>query len=144
MNREAIMQALFGLLCRSTNFATTGRRLIWWTKVAAQPAMFLRNAGEQYMQRRTGMPAKVLMECEIWLYNKSGETEGEPPAAGLNDLIDAIDAALKPAPGFEAQTLGGLVTHCWIEGKVELHPGDLDGQAIAIVPAKILVPSFGG
>jgi hypothetical protein len=38
--------------------------------------------------------------------------------------------------------LGGLVTHCWIEGRIEIHPGDLDGQAIAVVPIRMLVPTI--
>ena len=89
------------------------------------------------------MPGKVLMDCEVWLYSNAGANPDLAPAIGLNYLMDAVVAALNPFP-LEAQTLGGLVTHCWVEGKIDMHPGDLDGQAIAIIPVKILVPSFGG
>ena len=67
----------------------------------------------------------------------------EDIATALNGLLDAVEAALNPFP-LEAQTLGGLVTHCWIDGSTDYHPGDLDGQAIAVVPVKVLVPTFGG
>ena len=45
-------------------------------------------------------------------------------------------------PGFNDQrlTLGGLVHHCWISGKVFKEQGDLDGQALLVVPIAILVP----
>lgn len=141
MNRETIMTALFATLQGAAAWGTTGRRLIFWTQVSQQPAMFLRNAGEEIHASPTGLPAKVTMECEVWLYNKT-DASGTP-GAGLNDLIDAVQAALRPPPG-RPQTLGGLVSHCRIEGKIDLHPGDLDGQAIAVIPVKILVPTFGG
>nr|WP_294564482.1 hypothetical protein [uncultured Rhodopila sp.] len=145
MSRETIMTALFTLLTVGGAFQTTGRRLIHWSKVPQQPALFLRNAdGGDYPQRTTRLPPKVTLDCEVWLYCNDGSNPDVAPAIGLNNAIDAVEAALKPAPGFEAQTLGGLVSHCWIEGKIDMHPGDLDGQAIAIVPVKLLVPSFGG
>ena len=36
------------------------------------------------------------------------------------------------------QTLGGLVSNCYIGGKIMKDPGDLDGDAIAVIPVKIL------
>jgi hypothetical protein len=67
------------------------------------------------------------------------------PGVALNNLIDAVKAALDPVPGM-AQTLGlggtTTVQHCWIEGRIDMHPGDLDGQAIAVIPIKILAPGL--
>ena len=39
-----------------------------------------------------------------------------------------------------AQTLGGRVHKCWIEGRIQKFQGDLDGQTLIVVPIKILVP----
>jgi hypothetical protein len=36
------------------------------------------------------------------------------------------------------QTLGGLVSHCWIDGKIMKDSGDIDGDGIAVIPVKIL------
>ena len=58
----------------------------------------------------------------------------------MNNLIDAVEDALDPAPLYQNQTLGGIVSHCWFEGDVMKEPGDLDGDGIAIIPIKILVP----
>jgi len=55
----------------------------------------------------------------------------------LNTILDALEAALNPANGAR-QTLGGLVSHCRIEGAVLKDPGDLDGDGLLWVPIKIL------
>lgn len=44
----------------------------------------------------------------------------------------------RPTSVTRKQTLGGLVPHCWIDGKVMKDPGDLDGDGIAVIPLKIL------
>jgi hypothetical protein len=57
----------------------------------------------------------------------------------LNSLVDAVDAALCAKSGHpRKQTLGGVVSHCWIHGKIMKDPGDIDGDGIAVIPVKIL------
>lgn len=143
MTREDVSDALFSLLVAAGTFATSGRRLKLWTTVAAQPALFLRNTGEEWIRGPSRMPAKLEMEFEVWLYSNAGADPDVAPSIGLNDLIAAVAGALDPFP-LATQTLGGAVQHCWIEGRVDMHPGDLDGQAIAVIPVKVLVPTFGG
>jgi hypothetical protein len=142
--RETITEALFQLLVSGSDFATVGRRLKWYTDVTEQPAMFLRNRAETWERLNTRMPAKVLMNFEVWLYSNQGADPDIPPSVGLNELIATVGGLLLPPPGREAQTLGGQVAHCWIEGEVTIESGDLAGQAIAIIPVKALVPTFGG
>ena len=142
MSRETIMAALFTKLTASGVFLSTGRRLVMWSQVAEQPALFLRHTGDDYHRHATGVPARVTMDCEAWIYAKTGPDVS--PDTTLNALIDSIEIALARPPGFPAQTLGGLVQHAWIEGKVEIHPGDLDGQGIAVIPIKILCPAING
>jgi hypothetical protein len=124
----------------TTGFRTASRRLKLWTDVATQPALFLRSDSEDIAPRAARMPAKATMRCEAWVYSKAGAAPDAVPAATLNYILDAIMRVLEPEPVREVQTLGGLVHHCWIEGQIELHTGDLDGQAIAVVPINILVP----
>ena len=57
----------------------------------------------------------------------------------LNPLLDAVEAALAPDPVGHVQTLGGLVSHCWIAGRIQTDEGVPGGQAVAIVPVEILV-----
>jgi hypothetical protein len=37
-------------------------------------------------------------------------------------------------------TLGGTVYNCRIDGKILKDPGDLDGDALLIVPVKLVLP----
>ena len=61
------------------------------------------------------------------------------PSSVMNPLLDAVTAALAPDnPINTAQTLGGTVAHCWIEGAIETDEGTLGDQAVAIVPVRIL------
>lgn len=140
--REAVMQALFLLLTDGGPWQTAGRRLKMWTEVQKQPALYLRHMNDEAPARPTGMPAKTTLECEVWIYDSSGKRDGAVPDEALNRLLDFVGQRLKPPPGQRAQTLGGLVAHAWIEGRTEIHPGDLDGQAIAVVPIKLLAPAL--
>jgi hypothetical protein len=63
---------------------------------------------------------------------------GVTPISLLNPLIDAVDAALKRSPISNGQTLGGLVSHCYIDGKTMKDDGDFDGNGTAVIPVKIL------
>lgn len=121
---------------------TTGRRLIPWSKVAAQPALFLRHTGDDFLARRPRLPGRVELEAEIWLYSDGGDDPDLAPEIPLNALIDAVAETLEPPIYGETQTLGiaPLVTHCWLEGRGEIYPGDLGGSAVALLPIKILVP----
>lgn len=123
---------------------TSGRRLLPWNDIAAQPALFLRRIGDDFLPRRPRLPGRVEIEAEIWLYSDGGDDPDLPPETPLNWLCDAVAELLEPKGAQETQTLGvpPLVTHCWLEGKATCYPGDLGGSAIAVLPVKILVPGI--
>lgn len=127
-------------------FRTTGRRLKHWTEVAAQPALFIDDGDEEWPERPGGIPATPLLDAEIWVYSDAGKNPDSVPASVLNALLGAIETALAPTIVFDGvnrqnvQTLGGLVEHCWIEGTLDKVSGHADGQAVAIVPIRMLVP----
>lgn len=142
MNRESIIAALFNLISASASFATTSRRLKLWSSVPSseKPALFLVERGDIYTRASEAVPETVTMQLEVYIYTEAGKDESIVPASALNPLIDAVDAALTPSALTGLQTLGGLVSHCWIEGKVLKDAGDLDGDGVAIIPVKILMP----
>jgi hypothetical protein len=142
MNREAIYQALFNLVRNAATFKTASRRVKLWMDVNAsdRPAVFVAQRGESYVRNSEAVPQKVTLKAEIILYTDAGKDPKTTPATELNNLIDAIDAALAPNPVTGVQTLGGLVSHCWIEGDVMTDPGDLDGDGMAVIPVRILIP----
>ena len=139
--REQIISALFELALTATTFNTSGRRLQLWSKVASLPALFIQSTGTNYTPREVrGLPPKRTITAELWVYTDVGKDPNANPEQGLNDIIDVIEAALAPNIVSGVQTLGGLVSHAWIEGEIEQFPGVLDGIAKAIIPVKILIP----
>ena len=77
---------------------------------------------------------------KIVIYHNVGVDPNAIPATESNLILDAIQAVFPSNDPDLRQTLGGLVHHCFISGKVFKDPGDLDNQALIIVPIKILVP----
>lgn len=140
MNRETIYAALFAKVSAAAAFKTTSRRLKHWDNVAAgdHPALFQVQKGEMPEQRR-GLPPKWHLDADLYVYARSGADPAIAPAIELNALIDAIETALAPSPVTGFQTLDGLVSHCWISGRIETDEGVLGDQAIAIIPIEILI-----
>ena len=141
MIREPIYAALFALISAASGIVTASRRLRHWTSVEAaeQPALFLVQKMEAARQAE-GAPTTWRAELDVYVYCQAPD-DTTSPAIVLNPLLDAIEAALTPQGAdslIGAQTLGGLVKHCWISGAIETDEGALGGQAVAIVPIEIL------
>jgi len=142
MNREPIYGALFAKLAAAANFVTASRRLRHWADVgpAEQPALFQAQKSETAKHAR-GLPPRWTIEIDLYIYAQAPD-ELTAPASVLNPLLDAVEAALATGGADLAtgtQTLGGLVSHCWIAGKIQTDEGVLGGQAVAIVPIEIVV-----
>jgi len=138
-SREAIMQTLFALVSGSASFVTASRRLRLWGDVSAgeKPALYQYEREDTYSNGKNYLSI-VEMNVDLYIYTAPGMDSGVTPASMLNPLIDAIDAALANGRINNRQTLGGLVSHVWIDGKVMKDPGDLDGDGLAMIPIKIL------
>jgi hypothetical protein len=139
MIREPIYAALFTLVAGAASFVTISRRLRHWSDIGAaeQPALFMIQKSENAEERRP-LPVKWRASVDLYLYVQAPD-ELTSPATVLNPLLDAVEAALAPDPVGHVQTLGGLVSHCWIAGRIQTDEGVLGGQAVAIVPVEILV-----
>lgn len=137
MNRETIFTALFAKLQAVPGLITADRRLRHWTDVppSEQPALFMTERSQQ-VDRIKGQPPRYTLPVDIYAYVYSDEAT--PPSALLNPLIDAIESALEHGPADTAQTLGGLVSHCYVNGKIETDEGTLGAQAMAIIPIEIV------
>jgi hypothetical protein len=139
MTREPIYAALFALVAGAAEFVTVSRRLRHWTDVGAaeQPALFQIQKSES-AEERAKLPPKFRAAVDLYVYAQAPD-ELTAPSSVINPLLDAIEAALAPDPFTNVQSLGGLVSHCWIAGKITTDEGVLGGQAVAIVPVEILV-----
>lgn len=146
VTRETVYAALFALVSGSASFATSSRRLEHWSDVGPEehPAIFQRELDEERISQR-GVPPKVKLNVELYVYAHTLAQQLAPnvvPSQVLNPLLDAIDAALVPDDAANSVlTLGGLVSHCWIDGKTEIFEGVIGDQAVAIIPVAILVPA---
>lgn len=144
MNREALYGSLFALVSGAAGFVTASRRLRHWSDVAAQeqPALFMVQKRETAVRQR-GLPPKWTLTVDLFVYARAPD-DVSPAGPVINPLLDAIEAALAPlgpdAAG-NAQTLGGLAYQAWISGQIETDEGVLGGQAVAIIPIDIIVPS---
>ncbi len=141
--RETYMSALFNAVSAVASFKTAARRVVLPRAMsdAAKPALFLVDADETYAY--TAHAQKVTLRADLWIYTASGLDPGTTPATELNAILDALDAALRPAGGdlvLGRFTLGGLVEHCRIAGRVLKDAGDVTGLGLAIVPVEMLIP----
>ena len=149
LGREAIWGALFNLLLTLSvpnggKFVTVQRRVRHWTDVAAgeQPYLALLQHQETAIARDRGMPTKWELAGKIIVYARSDIDQlGTSGGQVLNPLIDAVEGALAPVPAQgNVQSLAGLVSRVFIDGVVEVDEGNLDNQAVAIIPVRIIAP----
>ena len=148
VSRETVLAALFAKLSSATftevggasEFVTSSRRLRLWSDVPAgqRPAMFMTDHHETPSYRSENTPALVTISVEVFVYIDSSDPSSVP-STDLNNILDGLDAAIAPGPGEQRQTLGGLVSHCRVEGQILKDPGDLDGDGLLIVPILVML-----
>jgi hypothetical protein len=122
----------------STTWTTTSRRLKLWADVpkTSRPYMCMTEHHESQVFRKENTPGYITMLVDVFVYINS-EDMNTVPSIILNTILDALDASIAPGPGEQRQTLGGLVSHCRVDGPVLKDPGDIDGDGLLIYPIKI-------
>lgn len=143
MNREACYTALFALFqtlekAGVVKVCDRRARLLDEMEPTSLPALFM-TVANQKVEQAEGAPIKRTLAATVYLYAANNDRH---TSAGivLNNLLDAVEQALKPSPGDPAQNLGGAVRHAWIEGTVEVFEGPQGERAAAILPINMLVP----
>ncbi len=107
---------------------------------AARPACFVFEGGlESYAWSESAAPKRVI-EPKLFVYlSAKGDNVG---ASLLNGVMDALDQAFTLSGadlGLGRNTLSGAAYSCRIDGKVLKDPGDLDGDALLVVPVRIVL-----
>lgn len=143
--RETYYAALFALLetlgkSNGGPFVEIGRKvkLLNSKNAGDLPALYMAVDHQSIGQRR-GQPPMHTLGAVLYVYASNPDREISADLA-LNGYLDQIEAAFAPDPVRNVLTLGGLVSHCWVEGTVEVYAGPLGQLASAIVPVKMLVP----
>ena len=109
---------------------------------ALAAAVFVVQGPEEKDPKPRGTGGKLTLHGFIIAYYYDNVTNADG-STQLNILMKAIEQALEPdpeQPGPAVLTLGGLVSHCWIEGPTDVDPGIFGQQAVAIMPVHMLVP----
>jgi hypothetical protein len=160
------MTALFTRLSNALvpgTFRYIARRMVMWEELIQgivpapflQPALILFDGAglgggkTLFEQRGRGRPPVRIIDRTIVVYAQlpgggtpAGPDATTPPGSVFGPLSEAIEGALTPDPGEPTITLGGLVSHVWIEGEGFWSTGDFDpnGQGMMTVPVRIMIP----
>ncbi len=117
-----------------------------------QPALFVVQHFESYENRGFGTPPTRVMNCGLWAFAPSGDdVDGDDI---LDTMTNAIENLFNPETGmvlfpqfWNSMTneldFGGLCAYCKIDQRNNLYkrdPGDIDGQALLILPIRIMLP----
>ncbi len=156
LDRNAIKNSLLAL-CATAVFASPingfstwaqppSRRLKLWTAVdpSVQPALFLTQHSEDYERKGVGNLVRRWLNVQLWCYAPTGD----PISSGIvgDSLLDimeqALEAVLQPPIGYDELQIDGTY---WVRimkqsGLFIRDPGDIDGQALLVLPVRILLP----
>lgn len=149
VTRDNVMDKILGLI-RGMTFAneingqtawkTVDNRLKLFNSVDAslQPAAYLVTHRETDEYRSLGLLRRRL-DLGIWCYARSDNSPGAP---ALDTMMEAFEATFCTPDSVKSGqfTLGGMVYWCRIEGKVFKDPGDIDNQAMLVVPLVVEMP----
>lgn len=127
-------------------FVTMSRRVKLFADVVSeqQPSCFQAEHDEE-LQQKTNLPYKSVYPVSWIIFQNTARDTSVSGAIENNLILDAVMQALAPTPqdpGFpnRRNTLGGMVHHAFVSGKLFKDPGDIDGQGMLVVPIKVLVP----
>lgn len=134
-------------------FVTTGRKLPQVSNVdfVMQPAMYILE-GEQDVLEKAIALAKYEMHCAaVVFFRNTGGDEGIA-STQMNNLRDAVifqlqqrtlaadGATIIPLLGGQRQTLGGVVYHARVKGRILANEGLQNNQGALVFPISILSP----
>lgn len=153
---EVMYQALFTLLSQtqlsgSAAFVTSSRRLPQVSTVspANQPALYMLESEENVTEHENGLPVFEHKVAAVVLFRNNSSTS-TVASSQLNALRDAVFTQLQSftlasdqqtviaKPLGERQTLGGIVYHCRILGRVLKNEGLQNQQGAIVFPISIL------
>jgi hypothetical protein len=150
MNREPIYSALFSLLSAVPGITSATRVVRDFDTLSMEqyPALFLEEKTETAHVKIPGVPPTytLLVDIAVFVKENSGAeaigSETNIPSANLNNLLDAIETALKAPLSTFIQTLGlAGVQHLYVEGPIAKYPavpGKGSSVSIGVIPVVIL------
>jgi hypothetical protein len=146
--REQIYAALFAqlqgaLLAPTGPFKTVSRRWQDPSQIspADRPAIYQVQKDELARTSVIGVPVVWKIGLDLVLYTGGDAEPNVVQSTELNNLLDAVEAALQSATSGLAQSLSKQVTSCRIDGKLEIVENVQGTMAMAVVPILIEITS---
>jgi hypothetical protein len=146
VSRSQVTTALYNLLSgcyawNNLNSVQANGRLQLGDDVPAyeQPALYLVKGKETWDYRKSYGAIQYTLEYNaLILVRAGGSPEDTTAETVMDNILDAIDRVMSPQPGYQFQTLGGLVYNCYVNGPVEIDPPILHDQAAIWVPILVV------
>jgi hypothetical protein len=154
--REDVLTEFANRIALLDGFETISRRAtlnpLDLTKIDFdQPAIVLLEHDETTERRARNLPPVLIVSVMVCVYariprdpeNPSNPDPTIPGATIINPLIEIVEEMFEPDNLLEGVcTLGGLVSHAWIEGETIKVVGDItpNGQCFAGLPARLMFP----
>lgn len=136
--REQVSAALFNLLKTAYPWVKSARAAQMWDAVGStnQPYMAVFAVGNEAKEQARALTRwRMKFVCLVYLRADQSQVDaGTTVETTINQIIDAVDAALVGPIKGERQTLGGLVEHAWIEGEIFIDTGIVDQQCAILIP----------
>lgn len=134
-------------------FATTGRKLPQVSNIPQilQPAAFIIEGDEDVIEKPFAL-AKYESHALLFVFFRNNGNDAEVPSTQLNNLRDSVIYQLQqrglapdgvtvlPLAGGNRQTLGGVVYHARVKGRMLKNEGLQNQQGAIIFPLSILTP----
>ena len=149
--RETIYAALFAklqgsLFAPAGPFKTVSRRWQDPSQIspADRPAIYQVERSELSVttQKIAGAPLKWTIGLDLVIYTAGDSEPNSVPSTELNNLLDAVEAAVPNLTRGLAQTLGAAkVYDCRVQGKIEIVENVQGTMALAVVPVEIIIGS---
>ena len=148
--REQIAQALLTLLQDINANISYGpaqfpagsitRRGAIWSKTAAanQPCLYGVQVAEHTSQESAFGENRWVLYFTLEVYAQADAASAAVPDTLINAILDGIELTIQSKPKGMPQTLGGIVTNCWIEGEIVLGTGQIETQLMMLVPVRIV------
>jgi hypothetical protein len=160
-SRDQIIDQLLAVLKQAPNqgsfigFKGASRTYRLWDQITPdnKPFICLKEYADTYRPDGSGpvgLPSMVItlnIMAFIYVWSEPWKDDlSNSPIKLLNPILDSIDAVLRPSPLIMRQNLGSdsagdFCYHCYIDGEVRKDAGELDGDGIAMVPIKVIVPA---
>src|SRR5260370_4483789 len=142
--RELIYATLFAqlqsaLMAPTGPFKTVSRRWQDPSQIspADRPALYQVQKDELAKTSVIGVPVLWKIGLDLVVYTAGDAEPNVVQSTELNNLLDAVEAALRSATPGLAQSLGRNVTYCRIEGKLEIVENVQGAMAMAVAPILI-------